>query len=735
MKTNHVIQDASLIVEHPFLKKYEAQSTAPVEIGAVYYRRSNPPEYDWERDYRVAREDGHTMFRHWFTWNSIHIAPDVFDFENFDKHLALAAKYGIKTIIAEHIYEAPDWLYHKYPHARLETANGSRFHSYMGHSNAIGLTKMCLDNPEVLTEAKRFLFELAKHYRDNPGLYGYDIWNECSLYDARSLCYCPATQAAFRTWLREKYNDNLDKLRNAWRRYSITNWDEVEMPRQIQPFPDTMDMVHFQNDKAQEWFKMRRDTIREADRKNFIVAHGNAKHFCDIPACGDDFRPVEHVDIYGYTFWYGNHCHTMLGSDMIRIASAGKEFWRAEAIGNSDWQDRGGKTGAGPLPIEEKDVMGNPANIRLDALESFAAGSRGFINPRWRALQEGPLFDGFGWYNLDGTRSERSDEIKKIAQWANDPKNLPLWKAQPVKGQVGLLLLEDAQIFCYSFYRSTDYYSLAYQGAYEAFLDSNIQADPIILDRIDNYDILYLPFPIALADTVIEKLIKWVEKGGTLIAEGCFAYFSAGGHAYEHQPGRGLDALVGAKQDTVSFAPDRWQGLEFSSAWGRSSGGVFRQSFVPTTGKAVAWYDDGKAAIVENSYGKGKVRTIGTMAGYGYKLTKGNSAGACGGEPSAGKRQNLGLFASALPFAGVSPLIRADYNTGLIPRIWANNSETFLWCLNQECYPQEVILELNDKYLSVGSAEILRGGQASVTGRLIRFSLPGRDAAVYRLNI
>jgi beta-galactosidase len=717
MNHNQVLQDSSLIVKHPFTVKYEEEEiSAPIEIGAVYYRRSNPPEYDWERDYQTAREDGHTMFRHWFTWNVIHVAPDSFDWEPFDKHLDLAAKYGIKTIIAEHIYEAPDWLYRKYPHARRELANGGTHSSAMGDSNATGITRMCLDNPEVLAEAKKFLSALAGHYRDHPGLYGYDIWNECSLYDAKAMCYCPATQAAFRTWLREKYDDNLEKLRNAWRRYSISRWDDIEMPRQIQPYPDTIDMLRFQNDSAVKFMKMRRDTIREADKKSFIAAHGNAKTFRDLPACGDDYRPVEFCDIYGYTFWYGNRCHAMLGGDMIRVAAKGKEFWRAEAVGNSDWQNRGGFTS----PLTEKETMADPANIRLDAMMSFAAGSRGFINPRWRALQDGGLFDGYGWYNLDGSRSPRSEEVKAIARWVNDKKLLPLWKAQPVRGQVGLLLLEDAQFFCYSFYDNTDYYSLAYQGAYEAFLDCGIQADPIRLEHIDDYKILYLPFPVSLGDDAVGRLIGWVESGGTLAAEGCFGYFSRHGHAYEHQPSRGLDKLCGVKQDAVSFGPDMWHKMEFSTASGRQGGGVYRQSYKPVGARVCGYYDDGKIAAVEHGYGKGKVRLIGTMAGYGYKL-----------EP---KSEYLRFFASVLPFAGQVPLIRTDYNTGLIARIWADGSRTFLRCLNTKEYDQRAILNLDSGKLKVSLARSLRGGGALLENGLLSFDAPGRDASVFALE-
>ena len=59
--------------------------------GAVYFRKSNPPRDDWARDYRVAAEDGDNMFRHWFLWSAIETAPGVFDWEEYDRQLDLAA--------------------------------------------------------------------------------------------------------------------------------------------------------------------------------------------------------------------------------------------------------------------------------------------------------------------------------------------------------------------------------------------------------------------------------------------------------------------------------------------------------------------------------------------------------------------------------------------------------------------------------------------------------------------
>jgi beta-galactosidase len=189
---------------------------------------------------------------------------------------------------------------------------------------------------------------------------------------------------------------------------------------------------------------------------------------------------------------------------------------------------------------------------------------------------------------------------------------------------------------------------------------------------------------------------------------------------FEHQLSRGLDKLCGAKQDTVSFGPDMWHSLELSSAYGRLGGGVYRQSYLPTTGSICAHYDDEKIAAIENSYGKGKVRIIGTMAGYGYKLNP--------------NPEYLRFFASAIPFAGQVQLIRADYNTGLIPRIWADQNHVFLWCINTRQYPQNVILYLDNGVLHVNGTETLRGTDAVLQNGFLNFEIPGRDASVFALK-
>ena len=114
------------------------QNLPDFPFGAVYYRVSNPPRKDWERDYRTASEDANNIFRHWFLWSAIEVAPGVYDWSEYDRHLDLAAENGMKTIIAEMITIAPEWAYRAFSHARYETRDGRRLESVMQGSCAVG---------------------------------------------------------------------------------------------------------------------------------------------------------------------------------------------------------------------------------------------------------------------------------------------------------------------------------------------------------------------------------------------------------------------------------------------------------------------------------------------------------------------------------------------------------------------------------------------------------------------
>jgi len=488
--------------------------------GAVYFRKSNPPKKDWERDYKTAAEDGMNVFRHWFMWGSIEIAPGVFDWDDYDMQMELAYKNNIKVIIAEITTSVPEWVFHKYPHLLCKDKNGNTDRSRMGVSSATGgfYNGLCLDKELARELTGNFLRELANRYKDHPALLGYDVWNECNY--SSEYCYCEDTVKQYQEWLKDKYKD-IRTLANAWHKYSYTSFDEVMPPAALQLYPECFDWLEFKKENAYKHMKWKIDIIKSIDNKHLIAAHGTGSSVNNMATGGsDDWKAAENVEVYGFTFvacrkgsepW--KHWQAV---DITRAGSRGKTFWHAEAQGGPLWLQ--------PQVVgrpREDGRIATPQDIRLWNLTSMAGGARGILYPRWRPLLDGPLFGAFGPYAMNGSRTDRSEMASKIAKWANDPQNAALMSAKPVKGDVGILIVPETQTasLLLSAFGSEDLYSKSVWGAYRGFLDNNIQADFVHIDDIDEYDVIYFPYPIMLKTEHAQKLISWVRNGGTLISE------------------------------------------------------------------------------------------------------------------------------------------------------------------------------------------------------------------------
>lgn len=688
-----------------------------IPYGAVYFRKSNPPKDDWERDYKVASEDGMNIFRHWFLWGAIEVEPGRYNWEDYDKQLELAAKYGIKTIIAEMVTSAPEWAFKEFPEARLERADGSKINSHMSPSCVTGgFPGLCLDNEKILALAENFLTELVKRYRNHLGLGGYDIWNECNFIP--DTCYCPATQRKFRLWLQKKYKD-IKTLAEAWHRYSYRDWEDVSAPRSLGPYPDVLDWLQFRIENAYELMQWRVNLIRKLDPEHPITAHGIVGTLTHLASSGaDDWKAAEKVDVYGYTWGacrHGNEPWKQWHAvDLVRSASRGKSFWHAEAYGGPLWMQ--------PQVINKPRFEGRiarPKDIRIWNMVSFAGGARGLFYLRWRPLLDGPLFGAFGPYNLDGSRTPRSEMVSKIAKWVNAPEQESLWKSQPVRGDIGILVIPETQLFCYAQQGNVEFYANSLRGVYQGFFDNNIQADWVRIEDISNYDLLYLPFPVMLTNSIVEKLIEWIKEGGVLVIEGCPAYFGDNGRVCTRQPGLGLAEVLGVEEEYVEFTPDLLDNLLLNINGIRLYGGIFLQSYQVTTGKPVGWYEDGSIAAVENHYGKGKTLLIGSFPGYGYNMHPG----------SEGKL----FFSSIIKWAGKEQHIKCS-DSRITARLHDGEGGIYLWLTNPSDMDISVEITFSQRWGPFKEAYLLWGdNNPEVKERSLKAIVKEHDALVCRL--
>ena len=289
------------------------------------------------------------------------------------------------------------------------------------------------------------------------------------------------------------------------------------------------------------------DTIRAVDKDCLIAAHGVGGAIPNMAAGGsDDWLAASKVELYGLT-WVPSRrgfkpWQNFFGPDITRAAARGKKWWHAERPGGPLWLQ--------PQVLgrdkEDGRVM-DPEDVRTLTMTSFAAGATGVMNLRYRPLLDGPLFGAFGSYGMDGSRTPRSDEASRIAKWANAPEQKPLWEARPVKGDIALLVIPEAQAWDYllNHNHKPETYREAMWGAYRGFLDNGLQPDWVHIDHIADYDTIYAPYPIMLTAEHAKALAAWVEKGGTLISEATPGYFGDRGKVGTVQPHNGLDVVFG----------------------------------------------------------------------------------------------------------------------------------------------------------------------------------------------
>ncbi len=687
-------------------------------FGAVYFRKSSPPPQDWERDHQTAASLGVNVFRHWFMWASIETSPGKYDWRDYDRMFALEAQNHIKVVIAEITSGAPEWMWDKYPQARHIGADGAEGFPSVASGSATGGAPLSLDDDAVRERAGRFLTALVERYRDNPATLGYDVWNEGNTSDD----YGPGTQAKFREWLQAKYG-TLEALERAWHRYSLGDWASVRPPHDNGGYPDSLDWLAFRRDDAIRLLRWRIGIIRGLDHRNKITAHG-------VGALTEiEWRTVDEVDSYGYTWVASRHGNApwmqFQAVDVVRGAAPGKPLWHAEATGGPLWL----QPQVLNRPLEDG-RSSDDKDVRVWSMIDMAAGATGILFTRWRPLLDGPLFGAFGPMGMDGSVTPRAEMAGRLARWANAHPDL--WKSHPVKGDVGIVFVQESLDFASiqgtgagggrgaaaAGGEGANPYIQSAEGAYQGFFDSNIQADFVSLDDIGQYPVIYLPYPEHLKQATADKLRAYVAQGGKLISEGCPGYFGDGGTVGEVQPNLGLDAVFGARESYVQFTPDLLGKLSLTVQGHAIGGQYFLQEYQLAGGQAAGQYANGHLAAVEHAFGRGRTLLVGTFPGGSYFKNH-----------AAGTRE---FYAGLLAWAGVRPQVQSS-DPEVKARLHQGPGGTYLWVVNPTRTARTVTLTL--PFASAGAAELWQeSGHPTAAGQTVTTAVGDRDAAVLRLG-
>ena len=414
----------------------EAQKTRfpdPVyPFGAVYFRKSNPPEQDWARDHKTAAQMGVNIFRHWFMWASIENSPGKYDWRDYDRMVELEAQNHIKVVIAEIITGAPEWMWDKYPHARQIDSDGAEGYPSVGGSSATGSAPLCLDNEDVRCRPESSSPRWSSAIATVPpsGLRRVERRRRAGVLLSSHPGQVPRVA--------ESQVRHYRGARRAWHRYSLGDWESVHPPHGTGGYPDSLDWLAFRRDNAIRLLHWRTELIRRLDKRNKITAHGTGI-LTEI-----EWRTAADVDTYGYTWVASRHGNDpwmqFQAVDLVRGGSRGKPFWHAEATGGPLWMQ--------PQVINrplEDGRSSDDKDVRVWSLIDMAAGATGILFTRWRPLLDGPLFGAFGPMGMDGSVTPQAEMAGKLARWTNAHPDI--WKSHPVKGDVGIVFVQEADDF------------------------------------------------------------------------------------------------------------------------------------------------------------------------------------------------------------------------------------------------------------------------------------------------
>jgi beta-galactosidase len=518
---------------------------------------------------------------------------------------------------------APDWVHKKYPEAFVQAE--------INDVNAPPSSSYYSDHKAIQDAVLRFMKETARVAVQYPNFYGWDLWSE-----PRALRLVgPGTRARYQQWLAKKYG-SIEALNLEWYE-TYASFDDVEPQRTggIGTYAMDLDWRDFIAQKGAEDMATQYAAIRSVDKTHVITSHASPPSVFGSQL--DDFQQAEALDYYGlsvYPRYVGepNLWRKLMGSDFSRSANKKNGgFYVGEF--QAGFSTNGLRIGD---PV-------TPDDHRTWIWSLIAKGARSINVYAYYVMSSGSESGGFGLIGLDGKVTERATELGKTARLIEENKAL-LIKSKPVEAQVAIVYNPSVQRVGGA--RGTpantplvggvagqagNYYVASLTGYYRPFAEHNVPVDfihvrDLATGNLSQYRLIVFPCPIILSPEAAAGLKRFVEQGGSLMAEARLAWNSEHAYSADVIPGMGLSEVFGIREtkivtrESVKVTIDEaaHPALAKLKKGDVLTGAQFAESVEPLpTGKAkvLARLEDGTAAITSSSYGKGQTLFVGTFLG------------------------------------------------------------------------------------------------------------------------
>lgn len=429
--------------------------------------------------------------------------------------------------------------------------------------------------------------------------HGYHTWRTGGIAD-----YSKYTLVFYRKYLADLYKD-ISKL-NALYGTKYRSFGEIQPPRKFMgPSADWFDWMEFHRVSVAEYFKEAYRLFKPCFPNTPITPKPINFDYYTVSTATDPWLDRDACDVYGYDiypFQREGYLDPVMSLDYHRTQVGGKDLQFLES--NFEFR-RDNQT-------EKLD-----SDMHLLYIPAFLHGLRGVYFYCWyQGWSE--VHRGFWLRNADGVLTPQGRGAAQVAKAAQT--------LSPVLMTGKVLPAPAAVYFPWEEISQTPNVApvSAMRGAYKLLTQLQYPTDiisyhNILEDGLKNYQILVLPLSRHLRPEVAEKIKAFVRNGGILVTE-----YQAGRFDQYHREKNQLGELCGFKSlgttdqfTTFDCGKDKEIRLYAPITKESPFGWKHRPNIMPIDraekGKALpgatvlATFPNGSPAIVENTYGKGRV--------------------------------------------------------------------------------------------------------------------------------
>jgi beta-galactosidase len=598
--------------------------------GVDYY----PEAWDearWEKDAVMMQAAGINFVRlAEFSWVKTEPEAGHFDFAWLDRALKVLNAHGIKAVLGTPTASPPAWLMAKYPDIAAMDEDGVRYR-YGSRDNR------CLNSPHYLDATRRIVTAMAEHYKNHPGVIGWQIDNELG----GPYCYDPYCLAAFQKWCHVKYS-TLESLNKAWGTvfwgHTYTAWSEIPLPwntlEKVSNPSLQLDYDRYFSDLTRDYLKLQVDILRKI-APGKAITHNEMGMFDQVDY-SELNGPLDFVSWDNYPMFgedYSSYTGAALAHDLMRGSKRDQNFMvMEEQAGLPGWTVFWGRQAASGL-------------YRVWSYQAIAHGADGVCYFRWRTSRYGTEQYWQGILDQDSLPNARYQVVARMGKELEQLHDL--LHGSTVVSPAGLLISPDTRWAFHIQPLVKDFdYNRQLHHFYDPLRQAGISVDVLFPESdFSRYKLIVAPSLFVVTRALAAKLTNYVRSGGTLI----LSYRSgvkdehnvvtdetlpgplrelAGVaiHDYDPHTNQAQEVTVGGdipgleasrrNEETAGGPAHQIPALPGGATGVRFPASVWFDVLDPTTAQVLATYGKGyyagKAAVTENNFGSGRVFYVGT---------------------------------------------------------------------------------------------------------------------------